>query len=222
MEAKIWPPDFVRNSVVILFFTQVSTKVFPWTVFFSTLLPGVLQRFFISYLVVGGLHAFFQARPEGSSGKFVDIIPYWPQWAIVGALELIWILITYLLRWDNCPAGYIGPGGLHENSKYWNCTGGAAGYIDNKFFGDAHIFQHVTSREVYFHDQYYFGGQIRHHDPCGILGSINSIVVVFLGLQEMVWFCGLFLCLPVFSEAQDVCTKFVPIFFSNDELQLSF
>ena len=153
--------------------------------------PGVLQRFFICFLVVGGLHTFFQpvVRIPDHDDRFIDILPYWPQWIVILSLEMLWIFLTYFLRYklpsDNsqCPQGYIGPGGLHENSKYWNCTGGAAGYIDNKVFGEKHIFQHVTSREVYFHDEYYFGGYIRHHDPCGILGSINSIVVVFLGLQ---------------------------------------
>ena len=43
-----------------------------------------------------------------------------------------------------CPTGYLGPGGLHENSKYWNCTGGAAGYIDIKFFGAGHIYPFPT------------------------------------------------------------------------------
>jgi len=118
-----------------------------------------------------------------SNGTFRDIFPFWMQWAVMAVLETVWLLVTYLLHSEGCPAGYLGPGGLHENGKYWNCTGGAAGLIDRAIFGESHIFQHVTSREVYFHDEFYFGGYIRKFDPCGILGSINSILIVFLGLQ---------------------------------------
>ena len=41
--------------------------------------------------------------------------------------------------------GYLGPGGLHDNGSYFNCTGGAAGYIDRKLFGVNHIYGHPTS-----------------------------------------------------------------------------
>ena len=41
--------------------------------------------------------------------------------------------------------GYLGPGGLHDNGSYFNCTGGAAGYIDRKLFGENHIYGHPTS-----------------------------------------------------------------------------
>ena len=84
-----------------------------------------------------------------------------------------------------CPTGYLGPGGLHENSQYYNCTGGAARWIDIKLFGHRHIFEHVTSREIFQIETYYGfkNDEIIQYDPCGLLGSINSIVIVFLGLQ---------------------------------------
>ena len=55
----------------------------------------------------------------------------------------------------------MGPGGLHENSKYWNCTGGAAGYIDTKFFGQEHMYDDPTEREIFFVEEYWFGGYTR-------------------------------------------------------------
>lgn len=40
--------------------------------------------------------------------------------------------------------GYLGPGGLHDNASYWNCTGGAAGYIDRAVLGSSHLYQYPT------------------------------------------------------------------------------
>ena len=41
-------------------------------------------------------------------------------------------------------SGYLGPGGLHDNSSHWNCSGGAAGLIDRAVFGQQHLYQHPT------------------------------------------------------------------------------
>ena len=41
-------------------------------------------------------------------------------------------------------AGYLGPGGLADNSSYYNCTGGAAMWVDVSIFGAAHIYQYPT------------------------------------------------------------------------------
>ena len=102
---------------------------------------------------------------------------------MIFGLEIIWLALTFAMKVPGCPTGYLGPGGLHENGNHWNCSGGAAGYIDYQFFGEAHIYDEPTSLEVFFHDEYYFGGYMRAYDPEGLLGSINSIVIVFLGLQ---------------------------------------
>ena len=59
--------------------------------------PGVLQRFFICYVVVGFLHAFFQPNMEGANPMFKDIIPYWPQWVVMGLLEALWLFLTFLM-----------------------------------------------------------------------------------------------------------------------------
>ena len=51
-----------------------------------------------------------------------------------------------------------------ENGTHWNCTGGAARFIDVTVFGEEHIYQHPTSIQVY-------GGVA--HDPEGLLGTLN-------------------------------------------------
>ena len=42
--------------------------------------------------------------------------------------------------------GYLGPGGLSEGGKYYNCTGGAAGEIDRWIFSDNHLYQSPTAK----------------------------------------------------------------------------
>ena len=68
--------------------------------------------------------------------------------------------------------GYIGPGGLADYGKYANCTGGAARLIDVAVFTEAHIYQHPTCLDLY---------HCLPHDPEGLLGALNSIVICFLG-----------------------------------------
>lgn len=145
--------------------------------------PGVLQRFAICYIVVGGLQVAIRPDTNEDLGHFGDLKPYYIQWIVIGCLEVLWLSFTFALKVPGCPTGYMGPGGLHDSSKYWNCTGGAAAWIDRKFFGYNHIYDEPTSRAVYQVDQFIDGEEGNHHDPEGLLGSINSIVIVFLGLQ---------------------------------------
>ena len=74
-------------------------------------------------------------------------------------------------------SGYVGPGGplVGTNEELSNCTGGAANYIDRWILGENHICPHSTTEQVYH-------TRLRH-DPEGILGSITSIFITFLGLQ---------------------------------------
>ncbi len=69
--------------------------------------------------------------------------------------------------------GYLGPGGLHDNASYINCTGGSAGLIDRWFFGEPHIYQHPTCK-VYF----FPFNQIRPL-PEGDLFSFHHLAVLF-------------------------------------------
>lgn len=57
---------------------------------------------------------------------------------------------------------------------YFNCTGGAAGYLDLKIFGPHHIWGGPTCRALYHTGPY---------DPEGALGCLTSSFLCFLGLQ---------------------------------------
>ncbi|KFQ34862.1 Heparan-alpha-glucosaminide N-acetyltransferase, partial [Merops nubicus] len=149
-------------------------------------IPGVLQRLGFTYLVVAALQLPF-TRPVAESGTLEtpcpvlqDILPYWPQWIFILMLEVIWLCLTFLLPVPGCPRGYLGPGGIGDFGNYPNCTGGAAGYIDRLLLGEKHIYQHPSSSVIYQTTMPY--------DPEGILGTINSIFMAFLGLQVPLFF----------------------------------
>jgi len=61
-----------------------------------------------------------------------------------------------------CNSGYLGPGGRHEDGEYFNCTGGAAGYIDKTILTLNHIYQNPIIKFVYGSGPF---------DPEGILGN---------------------------------------------------
>ncbi|NWH72255.1 HGNAT acetyltransferase, partial [Piaya cayana] len=144
-------------------------------------IPGVLQRLGFTYLVVAALEVLFtrdgadSGTLETSCPALKDILPYWPQWIFILMLEVIWLCLTFLLPVPGCPRGYLGPGGIGDFGNYPNCTGGAAGYIDRLLLGEKHIYQHPSSSVIYQTTMPY--------DPEGILGTINTIFMAFLGLQ---------------------------------------
>ncbi|NXG37298.1 HGNAT acetyltransferase, partial [Dromaius novaehollandiae] len=145
-------------------------------------IPGVLQRLGFTYLVVAALELLFTgAGAESVTVSYMpcpalqDILPYWPQWIFILTLEAIWLCLTFFLPVPGCPRGYLGPGGIGDFGKYPNCTGGAAGYIDRLLLGEKHIYQHPSSSVLYQTNMPY--------DPEGILGTINTIFMAFLGLQ---------------------------------------
>ncbi|XP_067011142.2 heparan-alpha-glucosaminide N-acetyltransferase [Anabrus simplex] len=149
----------------------------------SMRLPGVLQRIGVSYLIVGTIETML-IKPQGSFqiGRLLvvqDVLDSWLQWLVIIILTTVHISLTFLMPVPNCPKGYLGPGGLHysltEGDKYTNCTGGAAGYIDRLVFGEKHIYQHPTFKEVYHTSQPY--------DPEGLLGTLSSVLLVYLGVQ---------------------------------------
>ncbi|KAJ6660530.1 hypothetical protein lerEdw1_017527 [Lerista edwardsae] len=160
----------------------------PWTyseVSWDNLrIPGVLQRLGCTYLVVAVLELLFaKPLPENSTlearySALQDILPYWPQWIFIMVLEALWLCLTFLLSVPGCPRGYLGPGGIGDFGKNPNCTGGAAAYIDHLLLGEKHIYQHPSSSVLYLTTTAF--------DPEGILGTINSIVMAFLGLQGVI------------------------------------
>ncbi|XP_041950626.1 heparan-alpha-glucosaminide N-acetyltransferase isoform X1 [Alosa sapidissima] len=147
----------------------------------SLRIPGVLQRLAFSYLVVASLDLLV-ARVRLDNLPLnawwypvCDFLLYWPAWLCVLLLEALWLSLTFLLPVPGCPNGYLGPGGLGDFGQYPNCTGGAAGFVDRWLLGESHIYQTPSSRVVYRSTAAY--------DPEGVLGSINSILMAFLGLQ---------------------------------------
>lgn len=153
-------------------------------------IPGVLQRFAVSYVIVATLHLISVSRANYSYLTRSEQ-PSWTQLVIIFLPETIiyTILITiyfYFTLWFNygarassgvfagCPTGYQGPGGLESDAKYYNCTGGAANYIDQMVFGVNHIYQNPTSMEVY-ETKIAF-------DPEGLLGCTTSILLTAIGL----------------------------------------
>uniref|UniRef100_A0A8D2BNR0 Heparan-alpha-glucosaminide N-acetyltransferase n=1 Tax=Sus scrofa TaxID=9823 RepID=A0A8D2BNR0_PIG len=149
-------------------------------------IPGVLQRLGVTYFVVAVLELLF-AKPvpescasERSCFSLLDVTSSWPQWLFVLVLEGVWLALTFFLPVPGCPTGYLGPGGIGDLGKYPNCTGGAAGYIDRLLLGDDHLYQH-PSPAVLYHTKVAY-------DPEGILGTINSILMAYLGVQVFVSF----------------------------------
>uniref|UniRef100_A0A669DD22 Heparan-alpha-glucosaminide N-acetyltransferase n=1 Tax=Oreochromis niloticus TaxID=8128 RepID=A0A669DD22_ORENI len=134
-------------------------------------IPGVLQRLAWSYLVVA-LGFIFQ---DAWWSPAIDFLLYWPAWLCVILLEVLWLFLTFLLPVPDCPTGYLGPGGIGDMGLYVNCTGGAAGFIDRLLLGEKHMYQNPSSRVIY--------ATRIPYDPEGVLGSINSILMAFLGLQ---------------------------------------
>lgn len=97
---------------------------------------------------------FFNVLQFGRLSFLQDILVAWPQWIVVISLVSLHTMITFLVEVPGCGKGYLGPGGLHEHGKYFNCTGGVAGYVDRKVFGE-HIYKHPTCQKVYETDVYY-------------------------------------------------------------------
>ncbi|XP_039995830.1 heparan-alpha-glucosaminide N-acetyltransferase isoform X2 [Xiphias gladius] len=142
-------------------------------------IPGVLQRLGFTYFVLSLLQTFWghkeiPLRSYPWWNPIPDMVLYWPQWLIIILLETLWLCITFLMPVPNCPTGYLGAGGISDNGLYPNCTGGAAGYIDRLMFGD-NMYRYPTCKEMYHTTQPF--------DPEGVLGTINSIVMGFLGMQ---------------------------------------
>ncbi|XP_062582853.1 heparan-alpha-glucosaminide N-acetyltransferase-like isoform X1 [Saccostrea cucullata] len=176
---KIFWKIFKRSCILFVLGLLINTGGCEATALTKLRIPGVLQRFAGTYFVVASIHMFFAKTVDVSMytywGFIRDIVDYWLEWIFYVVFVTAHIVFTFVLDVPGCPKGYLGPGGLHENGTYQNCTGGAAGYIDRKVFGDSHIYQSPTCKEIYKTKVPY--------DPEGLLGTLNSIFLCFLGLQ---------------------------------------
>lgn len=140
---------------------------------------GVLQRLSLSYFVVAVTRTIFAKHKDIGKNKrwfwIRDFVVILPDWIICLSILATYLALTFALPVPGCPTGYIGPGGLHESKRYENCTGGAAGYIDRLVLGENHMYGNPTPKTI-FQTTVPF-------DPEGILGTLTSIFLCFLGLQ---------------------------------------
>jgi len=109
-----------------------------------------------------------------------DIIPYWPDWILTFVMLLLHFVLTFAWKFDdNCPRGYIGPGGLYDGAAYPHCVGGAANKLDKLIFTEKHLYGWFTGNDLYDPEKHYH----LKHDPEGFLGCTTSIVLTIIGLQ---------------------------------------
>jgi len=171
---------------VILFALGLFVSNDASTEFSSWRVPGVLQRFGVTYFVVSLVIVYVphstalqaseedEDEREGAAVYVLDVINHKWEWIVMSSFAVLWLLITFQLDVPGCGKGYLGPGGIGDYGDYQNCTGGVARYVDEQVLGLSHIYQTPTCATIY---------QTGAHDPEGILGCLTSIVMTFLGLQ---------------------------------------
>ncbi|XP_023592465.1 heparan-alpha-glucosaminide N-acetyltransferase [Trichechus manatus latirostris] len=132
-------------------------------------IPGVLQRLGVTYFVVAVLELLF-AKPvpencasERSCSSLRDLTSSWPQWLFILLLESVWLSLTFFLPVPGCPTQeQIQKMDLAES--FWILIILAAGGMN------------ALVVKVLYHTEVAY-------DPEGILGTINSIMMAFLGVQ---------------------------------------
>ncbi|XP_059484900.1 heparan-alpha-glucosaminide N-acetyltransferase-like [Neocloeon triangulifer] len=136
---------------------------------------NVLQRIAVMYLISSILFAFLWPRDyKKFSGTYGDLRVLLPQWLIHLVIHAIYLGLVFLLPVPGCPTGYLGPGGLSEGGKYFNCTGGTHGYVDKLIHDEAHLLQASTTKDVY---------KFNAFEPVGPFSTLPSLLTVILGAQ---------------------------------------
>ncbi|OTF71614.1 heparan-alpha-glucosaminide N-acetyltransferase-like protein, partial [Euroglyphus maynei] len=111
--------------------------------------------------------------------RCLNCIKLWPQYALALIMITIYGYLSFGWKFDpDCPLGYVGPGGLYDNISNPFCIGGSAHRIDELLFTANHCYRGNFAGIIY--DQGYFN---LWHDPEGLLGTTNSIVLTIIGLQ---------------------------------------
>lgn len=169
----------VRRSVLMFILGMSLNTIYGSNMLYELRIFGVLQRLAIAYLVSAGFYALtapkYYTPPRGACGQALkDVLSCVWCWALAGVLVAAHTVITFIVHHPNCPAGYLGPGGKHDDWLAPECSGGAAGYIDRLLLGESHLFQRSDARRVY-------GGPAT--DPEGLLGCLTSAVQALLGVQ---------------------------------------
>ncbi|CAF0783447.1 unnamed protein product [Adineta steineri] len=175
-----------RRTVILFFLGLILQSGFAKPK--SIRILGVLQRlglcyFFTAILVL--ISDRLEDESQWPAGNDVGqpigielkntIFKFWPQWISILVIICTWIFITFIPKLDNCPRGYVGPGGKHYYGQYQNCTGGMAGYIDRTILGDSHLYGYPTCRDVYDTKIPY--------DPEGLMGILTGIFLCYLGVN---------------------------------------
>jgi heparan-alpha-glucosaminide N-acetyltransferase len=141
---------------------------------------GVLQRISLCYFVLALVELIFWKKIDTSKHENTwkyyvsDLIYALPHSAVVAVILLVWFLVVYLLPVPGCPTGYFGPGGIQDGGKYFNCTGGATGYIDELLLGESHLYIYPTQMQIY--------QTVKNYEPEGIMGTLTSIVLAYFGV----------------------------------------
>lgn len=106
---------------------------------------------------------------------------YCPQWIHLIASVIMFVIyycLTFLWRYDDdCPIGYVGPGGLYANMSNVDCIGGAAHRIDMMLFTPKHVYRNNFASILYDPDHRFR----LWHDPEGVLGTTTSIILTLVG-----------------------------------------
>jgi heparan-alpha-glucosaminide N-acetyltransferase len=170
----------VVRRTIILFLLGLAVSNHGRDIYVSQLrIFGVLQKLSLTYFVVSVFEVFTAIPADPHTHKwwrgFRELVVSWPTWLLAVVMVVVYVGLTFFLEVPGCGRGYLGPGGLHENRLYENCTGGAAGYIDRVILSNSHIYTKPTCMTIYECTIPY--------DPEGILGLTTSIVLCILGLQ---------------------------------------
>ncbi|XP_035431397.1 heparan-alpha-glucosaminide N-acetyltransferase isoform X2 [Spodoptera frugiperda] len=169
----------VRRSIIMFLLGMSLNTIYGSNMLHELRIFGVLQRLAVSYLIAAGFYALtapkYYTPPRGACGQALkDVLSCVWCWVLAGVLVAAHSVLTFVVHDPNCPMGYLGPGGLHDDWVAANCSGGAAGYIDRLLLGRSHVFQRSDAMRVY-------GGEPT--DPEGLLGCLTSAVQALLGVQ---------------------------------------
>ena len=61
------------------------------------------------------------------------------------SIQILYFTCTHMYI-SVCCRGYLGPGGVSGLGQHYNCTGGAAGYIDRWILGNDHLYDSPTAK----------------------------------------------------------------------------
>ncbi|XP_013161632.1 PREDICTED: heparan-alpha-glucosaminide N-acetyltransferase [Papilio xuthus] len=171
--------QILRRSIVMFILGVSLNTIYGSNMLGELRVMGVLQRLAVAYLVAAGFYALtapkYYTPPRGACGQALkDLMSCIWCWVLAAVLVAAHTAITFIVHHPDCPAGYLGPGGKHDEWAAPECGGGAAGYLDRLLLGDAHLYQNSDARHVY-------GGPPT--DPEGLLGCLTSAVQALLGVQ---------------------------------------